>query len=135
MPMRRHRPSILSRKGWSGSPRPRPDAATPSLARSPMHGVSRALRRFWNRLGNSWTPVDVLRSDFQNHSNKFKYLGQNSFFYHKLSCGAQNDRVVSGQPDLGATGQIRRPPLDKLRDVELILRGYGMKLGKVTQRG
>jgi transposase len=29
----------------------------------------------------------------------------------------------------------RRLPLDKLRDVELSLRGFGRRLGKVTQRG
>jgi hypothetical protein len=46
---------------------------------------SEASHWFWNRCGNGWTPVDVLRSDFQNQSNKFKYLGQNPFFYHKLS--------------------------------------------------
>jgi hypothetical protein len=74
MPTRRHRPSILSHKGRCGSPRRRPDAATPSLARSPyMHGASRVLRRFWNWLGNSWTPVDVLWCDFQNQSSKFNY--------------------------------------------------------------
>jgi hypothetical protein len=41
-----------------------------------------ALHWFWNRTGNRWTPLDILRSAFQNQSNKFKYLGRNPFFYH-----------------------------------------------------
>jgi hypothetical protein len=52
------------------------------LSQFALHGASRVLDRFWNGPGNSWTPVDVLRCDFQNQSNKFNYLDQNPFFYH-----------------------------------------------------
>jgi hypothetical protein len=42
----------------------------------------RELYWFWNRPGNRWTPVDILRFDFQNRFNKFKDLRRNSIFYH-----------------------------------------------------
>jgi hypothetical protein len=42
----------------------------------------RELYWFWNRPGNRWTPVDILRFDFQNRFNKFKDLRRSSIFYH-----------------------------------------------------
>ena len=41
-----------------------------------------ALHRFCNKTGNRWTPVDILGSDFQSQSKKFKYLDRNAIFYH-----------------------------------------------------
>jgi hypothetical protein len=39
--------------------------------------------------------VDVLRSDFQNQSNKFKDLGQNPFFYHQTVLWAASGGFVA----------------------------------------
>jgi len=50
--------------------------------------------------------VAVLRSNFKNRSNKFKYLGRNTVFYHfKLSTSSSATFVAIVQAsDLGITG-------------------------------